>query len=168
MNQTRPRACYDEGKRVAETLTYGYHYQDKVDVRVARIFNTYGQRMNPFDGRVMSNFLIQALQGKPLTIYGDGSQTRSFCFIHDLVDGLIALMNAAESKDAEILASNGNFEFKDCKLEELNLCVAQSKHGHVIVILRLREPNFAHEEARLFALLFKLLSETELTSSKLC
>ncbi|UZJ54878.1 hypothetical protein CBS101457_004198 [Exobasidium rhododendri] len=93
VNQTGPRACYDEGKRVAETLTYGYLYQDNVEVRVARIFNTYGPRMNPYDGRVMSNFLLQALKGEPITIYGDGSQTRSFCYIEDLVDGLIALMN---------------------------------------------------------------------------
>lgn len=82
VNQTGPRACYDEGKRVAETLTYGYHYQDNVDVRVARIFNTYGPRMDPFDGRVMSNFVIQALRNEPITVYGDGSQTRSFCFVH--------------------------------------------------------------------------------------
>lgn len=101
VNQTGPRACYDEGKRVAETLTYGYHYQDRVDVRVARIFNTYGPRINPFDGRVMSNFLIQALKGKPLTVYGDGSQTRSFCFIHDLIDGMIALMNVKDEQQVE-------------------------------------------------------------------
>ena len=79
---TGPRACYDEGKRVAETLTYGYLYQDGVDVRVARIFNTYGPRMHPHDGRVVSNFVLQALRGEPLTLYGDGSQTRSFCFVH--------------------------------------------------------------------------------------
>jgi len=81
VNQTGPRACYDEGKRVAETLAYGYLYQDNVDIRVARIFNTYGPRMNPYDGRIMSNILMQALKGEPLTIYGDGSQTRSFCYI---------------------------------------------------------------------------------------
>ncbi|KDN37680.1 NAD(P)-binding protein, partial [Tilletiaria anomala UBC 951] len=93
VNQTGPRGCYDEGKRIAETLTYGYLYQDGVDVRVARIFNTYGPRMHPFDGRVVSNFILQGLKGEPLTVYGDGSQTRSFMFIHDLVDALIALMN---------------------------------------------------------------------------
>lgn len=81
VNQTGPRACYDEGKRVAETLTYGYLYQDSVDVRVARIFNSYGPRMNPYDGRVISNFLLQALKGESITVYGDGSQTRSFCYI---------------------------------------------------------------------------------------
>jgi UDP-glucuronate decarboxylase len=89
---TRPRACYDEGKRVAETLTYSYALQDKVDVRVARIFNTFGPRMNEEDGRVVSNFIMQALENRDLTIYGDGKQTRSFQYVHDLVDGLIALM----------------------------------------------------------------------------
>ncbi|MCW6035866.1 SDR family oxidoreductase [Spirulina subsalsa FACHB-351] len=88
------RACYDEGKRVAETLTYDYHRQNGVDVRVVRIFNTYGPRMLPNDGRVVSNFIVQALQGKPLTVYGDGSQTRSFCYVSDLIEGFIRLMNS--------------------------------------------------------------------------
>ncbi|PWN51083.1 NAD(P)-binding protein [Violaceomyces palustris] len=101
VNPTGPRACYDEGKRVAETLTYGYFYQDGVDVRVARIFNTYGPRMQTDDGRVVSNFIVQALKGEPLTIFGDGSQTRSFMFIHDLIDGLIGLMNAEPSQNPD-------------------------------------------------------------------
>ncbi|KAI9331534.1 hypothetical protein DFJ73DRAFT_856964 [Zopfochytrium polystomum] len=92
VNPIGPRACYDEGKRVAETLTYSYAKQDRVDVRVARIFNTFGPRMNPEDGRVVSNFIVQALRGQDLTVYGDGSQTRSFQYVHDLVDGLIQLM----------------------------------------------------------------------------
>ena len=87
------RSCYDEGKRVAETLTFDYHRQNNVDIRVARIFNTYGPRMLENDGRVVSNFVVQALQGIPLTIYGDGSQTRSFCYVSDLVEGLVRLMN---------------------------------------------------------------------------
>jgi UDP-glucuronate decarboxylase len=87
------RSCYDEGKRVAETLTFDYHRQNNVDIRVARIFNTYGPRMLENDGRVVSNFVAQALRGNPLTVYGDGSQTRSFCYVSDLVDGLIRLMN---------------------------------------------------------------------------
>ncbi|MBW4552854.1 MAG: SDR family oxidoreductase [Aphanocapsa sp. GSE-SYN-MK-11-07L] len=87
------RSCYDEGKRVAETLAFDYHRQNNVDIRVARIFNTYGPRMLENDGRVVSNFIAQALQNKPLTVYGDGSQTRSFCYVSDLVDGLIRLMN---------------------------------------------------------------------------
>jgi UDP-glucuronate decarboxylase len=87
------RSCYDEGKRVAETLCFDYHRQSGVDIRVARIFNTYGPRMLENDGRVVSNFIVQALRGIPLTVYGDGSQTRSFCYVSDLVDGLMALMN---------------------------------------------------------------------------
>jgi UDP-glucuronate decarboxylase len=91
------RSCYDEGKRVAETLCFDYHRQHNVEIRVARIFNTYGPRMLENDGRVVSNFIAQSLQGKPLTIYGDGSQTRSFCYVSDLVDGLIKLMDGNET-----------------------------------------------------------------------
>ncbi|NJO19042.1 MAG: SDR family oxidoreductase [Spirulinaceae cyanobacterium RM2_2_10] len=96
------RACYDEGKRVAETLTYDYHRQNGVDVRVVRIFNTYGPRMLPNDGRVVSNFIVQALQGKALTVYGDGSQTRSFCYVSDLVDGFMRLMNSEQTEPVNI------------------------------------------------------------------
>ena len=88
-----PRACYDEGKRCAETLFYDYHRQHSLKIRVARIFNTYGPNMHPNDGRVVSNFIMQALQNKPITIYGDGQQTRSFCYVDDLVEGLMGLMN---------------------------------------------------------------------------
>ena len=88
------RSCYDEGKRVAETLAFDYHRQNDVDIRVVRIFNTYGPRMLENDGRVVSNFIVQALQGIPLTVYGDGSQTRSFCYVSDLVEGFIRLMNS--------------------------------------------------------------------------
>ena len=93
VNPVGLRSCYDEGKRIAETLTFDYYRQNKVDVRVARIFNTYGPRMLENDGRVVSNFIVQALQGTPLTVYGDGSQTRSFCYVSNLVEGLIGLMN---------------------------------------------------------------------------
>ena len=93
VNCTGIRSCYDEGKRIAETLTFDYHRQFGVEVRVARIFNTHGARMLENDGRVVSNFVVQALQGIPLTVYGDGSQTRSFCYVSDLVDGLMRLMN---------------------------------------------------------------------------
>ncbi len=86
------RSCYDEGKRVAETLFMDYHRQNKVDIRIVRIFNTYGPRMAPDDGRVVSNFIIQALRGEPITVYGDGSQTRSFCFVDDLVEGFLRMM----------------------------------------------------------------------------
>ncbi|MGB2923847.1 MAG: UDP-glucuronic acid decarboxylase family protein [Limnothrix sp.] len=87
------RSCYDEGKRMAETLAFDYHRSNNVDIRVVRIFNTYGPRMLPNDGRVVSNFIVQALQGKALTVYGDGSQTRSFCYVSDLVEGFLRLMN---------------------------------------------------------------------------
>ncbi|KAF8897175.1 NAD(P)-binding protein [Infundibulicybe gibba] len=116
VNPIGPRACYDEGKRVAETLTYGFHRQDGVDVRVARIFNTYGPRMNPYDGRVVSNFIVQALKGEDMTVYGDGSQTRSFQYVHDLIDGLIALMNSSETRPVNI--GNGD-EFTIGQFAEL-------------------------------------------------
>ncbi|MEM9543736.1 MAG: UDP-glucuronic acid decarboxylase family protein [Cyanobacteria bacterium P01_E01_bin.42] len=96
------RACYDEGKRVAETLAYDYNRQNGVEVRVVRIFNTYGTRMLPNDGRVVSNFIVQALQGNALTVYGDGSQTRSFCYVSDLVEGFIRLMNSDRSEPVNI------------------------------------------------------------------
>ena len=92
VNPIGPRACYDEGKRCAETLFFDYHRQNRVDIRVARIFNTYGPRMHPRDGRVVSNFIVQALAGEDITVYGDGSQTRSFCYIDDMVNALLALM----------------------------------------------------------------------------
>jgi len=102
VNPIGPRACYDEGKRVAETMMYAYESQGNVEVRVARIFNTFGPRMHPNDGRVVSNFIIQALQGKDITIYGDGKQTRSFQFVDDLVEGLIRLMNGNYSQPVNI------------------------------------------------------------------
>jgi len=101
------RSCYDEGKRVAETLMMDYHRQNNVDTRIVRIFNTYGTRMLENDGRVVSNFIVQALRGEELTIYGDGSQTRSFCYVSDLVDGLVRLMNV-EDDDAHLPVNIGN------------------------------------------------------------
>ena len=95
-NPIGPRACYDEGKRCAETLFFDYHRQHQVRIKVARIFNTYGPRMRPDDGRVVSNFIVQALAGRPITVFGDGSQTRSFCYIDDLVEGLIRLMDSPD------------------------------------------------------------------------
>jgi UDP-glucuronate decarboxylase len=90
------RSCYDEGKRVAETFTMDYHRQNRVDVKIVRIFNTYGPRMLPDDGRVVSNFIVQALKGDDITVYGDGSQTRSFCFVDDLIDGMVRMMEAED------------------------------------------------------------------------
>jgi UDP-glucuronate decarboxylase len=105
VNPIGPRSCYDEGKRVAETLMMDYHRQDRIDIRIARIFNTYGPRMAENDGRVVSNFIVQALRGQELTIYGSGEQTRSFCYVDELVDGLIRLM-AAEGRHQPVNLGN--------------------------------------------------------------
>jgi len=119
------RACYDEGKRCAETLFFDYHRQNKVDIRVVRIFNTYGPRMHPRDGRVVSNFIVQALSGDPITLYGDGNQTRSFCYVDDLIVGLQAMMN----QDVETGPINlGNpVEFTIRELAEMVLRLTNSK-----------------------------------------
>jgi UDP-glucuronate decarboxylase len=108
VNTVGPRACYDEGKRAAETLFWEYGAHRGLDTRIARIFNTYGPQMNPEDGRVVSNFIVQALRGEPLTIYGDGSQTRSFCYVDDLVDGLVRLMASGEKMPVN-LGNPGEF-----------------------------------------------------------
>ncbi|GLQ38547.1 dTDP-glucose 4,6-dehydratase [Rhizobium albus] len=106
VNPIGPRSCYDEGKRCAETLFFDYHRQMGLAIKVARIFNTYGPRMHPADGRVVSNFIIQALRGEPITLYGDGSQTRSFCYVDDLIDGLVRLMNTDETVTGPINIGN--------------------------------------------------------------
>ena len=106
VNPIGPRSCYDEGKRCAETLFFDYHRQHRLNIKVARIFNTYGPRMHPNDGRVVSNFIVQALTGQPITIYGDGSQTRSFCFVDDLVDGLTALMDTPDEVTGPVNLGN--------------------------------------------------------------
>jgi UDP-glucuronate decarboxylase len=113
------RACYDEGKRVAETLFFDYHRQHKTEIRVVRIFNTYGPRMLPDDGRVVSNFIVQALSGKDLTIYGDGTQTRSFCYVDDLIEGFIRLMNHPTQTGPVNIGNPG--EFTMLQLAELVL-----------------------------------------------
>jgi len=106
VNPIGPRGCYDEGKRCAETLFFDYHRQYGTNIRVARIFNTYGPRMHPDDGRVVSNFIVQALRDKPITIYGDGSQTRSFCYVSDLIDGLMALMETSDDVTGPVNLGN--------------------------------------------------------------
>ncbi|HEV7374972.1 MAG TPA: UDP-glucuronic acid decarboxylase family protein [Pyrinomonadaceae bacterium] len=116
------RSCYDEGKRVAETLMMDYHRQNDVDTRIARIFNTYGTRMVENDGRVVSNFVVQALRGKELTIYGTGEQTRSFCYVDDLVEGLIRLMNTDGVHDPVNLGNPGEFTMKELAQEIASLC----------------------------------------------
>ena len=108
VNPIGPRACYDEGKRCAETLFFDYHRQNNLNIRVCRIFNTYGPRMHPEDGRVVSNFIMQALRGEPLTLYGDGSQTRSFCYVDDLVDGIMGLMDAPDENTGPMNLGNPN------------------------------------------------------------
>ncbi|MBC8641965.1 SDR family oxidoreductase [Caballeronia sp. EK] len=118
VNPIGPRACYDEGKRAAETLCYDYRRAYGTDVRVARIFNTYGPRMDPQDGRVVSNFIVQALRGDPLEIYGDGSQTRSFCFVDDLVEGFFRIMRAPVAQQGPVNLGNPS-EFTMSDLAEL-------------------------------------------------
>jgi UDP-glucuronate decarboxylase len=118
VNPIGPRACYDEGKRAAETLFMDYHRTNGVDIRIVRIFNTYGPRMHPFDGRVVSNFIRQALAGEDLTIFGDGSQTRSFCYRDDLVTGMIAMMEDETGLAGPVNLGNPD-EFSICELAEL-------------------------------------------------
>ncbi|MBO6518487.1 MAG: SDR family oxidoreductase [Rhodospirillales bacterium] len=114
VNPIGPRACYDEGKRCAETLFFDYHRQHGLNIRVCRIFNTYGPRMHPDDGRVVSNFVMQALRGEPLTLYGDGSQTRSFCYVDDLVDGMMKLMDAGDQHTGPMnLGNPGEFTIRE-------------------------------------------------------
>ncbi|MGH6615995.1 UDP-glucuronic acid decarboxylase family protein [Sphingomonas sp.] len=120
VNPIGPRSCYDEGKRCAETLFFDYHRQHHLEIKVARIFNTYGPRMHPADGRVVSNFIVQALKGEPITIYGDGSQTRSFCYVDDLVDGFIRLMDTGPEVTGPINLGNP-VEFTMIELAELVL-----------------------------------------------
>lgn len=119
------RSCYDEGKRCAETLFFDYHRQHGLDIKVARIFNTYGPRMHPSDGRVVSNFIIQALRGEPITIYGDGSQTRSFCYYEDLIEGFLRLMDTEEGVTGPVNIGNPN-EFSIKQLAELVVELAKS------------------------------------------
>lgn len=120
------RSCYDEGKRCAETLFFDYHRQHEVRIKIARIFNTYGPRMHPEDGRVVSNFIMQALRGDPITIYGDGLQTRSFCFCSDLIDGFVRLMNTDDSVTGPINLGNPG-EFTMIELAENILRLTNSK-----------------------------------------
>lgn len=120
------RSCYDEGKRIAETLMMDYHRQNQVDTRIARIFNTYGPRMLEDDGRVVSNFIVQALRGKPLTLYGDGGQTRSFCYVDDLVEALIRLMNVDDVFEPVNLGNPGEFTIKELAEEVVKICGSNS------------------------------------------
>jgi UDP-glucuronate decarboxylase len=126
VNPIGPRSCYDEGKRVAETLFMNYHQQNEVRIKIIRIFNTYGPRMHPNDGRVVSNFIVQALRGEDITMYGDGLQTRSFCYVDDLIDGMIRLMNSREDFTGPINIGNPN-EFTMLELAEKVIRLTRSK-----------------------------------------
>ena len=121
------RSCYDEGKRVAETLFMDYHRQNNVDIRIVRIFNTYGPRMLPNDGRVVSNFIVQALNGEDLTIYGDGSQTRSFCYVDDLIEGFVRMMNQDKIIGPVNIGNPGEFTMLELAKEVLDLTGSKSK-----------------------------------------
>ncbi|TGL18478.1 SDR family oxidoreductase [Leptospira bourretii] len=132
------RSCYDEGKRVAETLCFDYHRQHGVDIRVIRIFNTYGPRMIPDDGRVVSNFIVQALRGEDITIYGDGSQTRSFCYVDDLVRGIIKMMNTENFIGPVNLGNEGEFTVKE--LAELVIKETGSKSKIIYLPLPQDDP----------------------------
>ena len=127
VNPIGPRACYDEGKRCAETLFFDYHRQYGLDIRVARIFNTYGPRMHPNDGRVVSNFIIQALRGEDITIYGDGSQTRSFCYVDDLIDAFLAMMDKDGITGPMNLGNPGEFTIKELAEKVIDLTGSKSK-----------------------------------------
>jgi UDP-glucuronate decarboxylase len=125
VNPIGPRACYDEGKRIAESLFFDYHRQHQVDIKVVRIFNTYGPRMNPHDGRVVSNFVVQALRGEDITIYGDGSQTRSFCYVDDLIHGILKVMAAPADFTGPVNLGNPD-EFTILELAEMVIALTGS------------------------------------------
>jgi len=146
------RSCYDEGKRIAETLMMDYHRQNKVDIRIARIFNTYGPRMLEDDGRVVSNFIVQALRGQALTLYGEGQQTRSFCYVEDLIEGLIRLMNVDDLHEPVNLGNPGEFTIMQLAEEVIKAC--ESKSGFTYLPLpaddpRQRKPNITRAQSAL-------------------
>ncbi len=153
VNPIGPRSCYDEGKRCAETLFFDYRRQHGLDIKVARIFNTYGPRMHPQDGRVVSNFIVQALLGRPITIYGDGSQTRSFCYVDDLVEGLTRLMESRAGFCGPVNLGNPR-EFTIRELAEKVLALTGSRSGLAFEPLpqddpRQRQPDIALARAEL-------------------
>ena len=132
VNPIGPRSCYDEGKRCAETLFFDYHRQHEMPVKVARIFNTYGPRMHPNDGRVVSNFIVQALQNRDITVYGDGSHTRSFCYVDDLVDGLMRLMGTPEEITGPVnLGNPGEFTIRELAEKVIELTGSSSRIIHM-------------------------------------
>lgn len=139
VNPIGPRSCYDEGKRCAETLFFDYYRQHNLDIKVVRIFNTYGPRMHPNDGRVVSNFIVQALKGENITIYGDGSQTRSFCYVDDLIEGFVRMMNTEAGFTGPVNIGNPN-EFSMLELAEKVLQLTKSKSKLVFMPLPMDDP----------------------------
>lgn len=139
VNPIGPRSCYDEGKRCAETLFFDYHRQHQVDIKVVRIFNTYGPRMHPNDGRVVSNFIVQALKGQDISIYGDGSHTRSFCYVDDLIEGLMRMMATEEGVTGPINLGNPN-EFTMLELAEKIIKLTDSNSKLVFQALPADDP----------------------------
>jgi UDP-glucuronate decarboxylase len=128
VNPIGPRSCYDEGKRCAETLFFDYHRQHQLEIKVARIFNTYGPRMHPNDGRVVSNFIVQALAGRDITIYGDGTQTRSFCYVDDLIEGMVRLMNSPADFIGPVnLGNPSELTVRELAEKVLSLCGGNSR-----------------------------------------
>ncbi|MEG9327961.1 UDP-glucuronic acid decarboxylase family protein [Salinimicrobium catena] len=128
VNPIGPRACYDEGKRCAETLFFDYYRQHQIDIKVIRIFNTYGPKMNPLDGRVVSNFIVQALKGENISIYGDGTQTRSFCYVDDLIDGMVKMMNSSQGFTGPVNIGNPReFTMLDLARKIIDLTGSESR-----------------------------------------
>jgi UDP-glucuronate decarboxylase len=153
VNPVGIRSCYDEGKRCAETLFFDYWRQHQVDIKVVRIFNTYGPRMDPNDGRVVSNFIMQALQGKDITIYGDGQQTRSFCYVDDLIDGMIRMMNGPQGFTGPVNIGNPG-EFTMLELAQQVITLTQSKSQLIFMPLpqddpKQRQPNIELAKSKL-------------------
>ena len=153
VNTTGPRACYDEGKRCAETLFFDYHRQHRLEVKVARIFNTYGPRMHPGDGRVVSNFIIQALKNEPITIYGDGQQSRSFCYVDDLVEGFLRLMDTPSDFTGPVNLGNPHeFTMRELATQIIELTGSRSKFVTLPLPQddpRQRQPDIALARAKL-------------------
>ena len=153
VNPIGPRSCYDEGKRCAETLFFDYWRQHRLEIKVIRIFNTYGPRMHPNDGRVVSNFIVQAIRGEPITIYGDGSQTRSFCYVDDLIDGMIRLMGSPTDFTGPVNLGNPG-EFTMLELAEMVLRLVGGPSGITFMPLpqddpRQRQPDISLAKERL-------------------
>jgi Nucleoside-diphosphate-sugar epimerases len=153
VNPIGPRSCYDEGKRCAETLFFDYHRQHALQIKVARIFNTYGPRMHPNDGRVVSNFIVQALKGEPITLYGDGTQTRSFCYVDDLIDGFVRLMDSPNDLAGPVnLGNPGEFTMIELAEAVKDLTGSRSQLVHQPLPLddpRQRQPDIALAKERL-------------------